>query len=440
MQATQKRLGVLVHDVGSGSPLAGLPLVAVAAYEPTPPNPPESPDQVPSVVSAGPRVPLGLLASDHAGYVSFSLRPLGLKAAQTLTDLKVANRLAQLWIKPLGSAAPWQDVLDEGSLSDEALFTVVSIPDATSLARRPDLPSMQEPDLADWRLSPGSFVVNPAMLVGSGDCESLTPSQFATHEYRFSKLIRLRGRSSPNSRRGELKPYIDEYTVSWYPIGHGLGQIAYSVPLAPGESVNLAFIDWSRKDEAARSEDLSITEQLQHNLHRDRAIDETMNASLHKWQHGGSIMGGVAGSYSPGGGLSASGALGGGYTTTSGDRNVTADTSQKLSDTVAQATSVARRLNSTVIVQSNQASRRPSRPASSPTTTTATHSLSSITRSCDISASRRVGLRAGPYCSSATTWSLSIHRPRPRIGCRSRQRYSTSGCGHAWTCLTIWQA
>jgi hypothetical protein len=98
--------------------------------------------------------------------------------------------------------------------------------------------------------------------------------------------------------------------------------------------VNLAFIDWSRRDEATRSEDLTIAEQLQHNLHRDRAIEETMNASLHEWQRGGSVMGGVAGSYSPGGGMSASGALGGGYTTTSGDRNATAHTAQHLSDAV----------------------------------------------------------------------------------------------------------
>jgi hypothetical protein len=134
---------------------------------------------------------------------------------------------------PLSSSSPWLDVLEHGSLSDEALFVVLSISDADSLARRPDLPAMHEPGLADWRLSPGSFAVNPSLLVGSGDRESLTPSQFTAHEYRFNKLVRLREHTTSSSPNDQLRPYIDEYTLRWYPIGHGLGQIAYSVPLAP---------------------------------------------------------------------------------------------------------------------------------------------------------------------------------------------------------------
>jgi hypothetical protein len=94
--ATQARPGVLIHDTASGAPLAGIPLVAVAEYEPLRTALEESPDETPPKRVAGPRVSLGMLASDHAGYLSFSLRPLGLQEAQMVSDLKVKNRAGAL--------------------------------------------------------------------------------------------------------------------------------------------------------------------------------------------------------------------------------------------------------------------------------------------------------------------------------------------------------
>ena len=61
---------------------------------------------------------------------------------------------------------------------------------------------------------------------------------------------------------------------------------------------------------------------------------------------GGSGMGIAAG---------ASNAIGGAYSTTSGSRDIAANTVQKLSDNVAQAATSSRELHSTVVVQSSQA-------------------------------------------------------------------------------------
>ncbi len=138
--------------------------------------------------------------------------------------------------------------------------------------------------------------------------------------------------------------FVNEYRLSFIPIGHSLGQILYSFPLAPGESVNFAVIDWTRRDSALRNETTKLNESLVHELRRDRIITETVQASIDEWQRGGSLMGGNASS--AGGAMGGSGmgvaagasnAIGGAYSTSSGSRDIAGDTVQKLSDNVAQA-------------------------------------------------------------------------------------------------------
>lgn len=49
-------------------------------------------------------------------------------------------------------------------------------------------------------------------------------------------------------------------------VGHSLGQVVYSLPLAPCESVNIAVIDWSLQDTTVRTDDRRATETLFMNL------------------------------------------------------------------------------------------------------------------------------------------------------------------------------
>jgi hypothetical protein len=152
-----------------------------------------------------------------------------------------------------------------------------------------------------------------------------------------------------------------EYLTTWQPLGHTLGSIIYSLPLAPGEIVKIAIIDWARKSKDSRDEDLTVKEQLAHNTHRERTISETVEAALHEWQRGGSIMGGNSGgaglsaSYGPVG-IAAGNAhsFGGAYSTSSGDRNITASTVQQASDAFAQHSASFRELRSTIVIQSDQ--------------------------------------------------------------------------------------
>lgn len=321
--------------------------------------------------------PLGTLSSDHAGYLSYDLsRAIG-SFKQRMAGADLSKTDVAIFMYPWGHDDLKADVLQQSRFTPEIIFgkLPVEFPEAFDEVKRITLPSMQNPGLEDWYLSPGSFALNPAFFIGADGCENLYPANFATQEFRIFQIIRGTKilitpstkveetvTEGPNGRTVnrhtvtvlEVRAgWTLEYMVSWQPLGHTIGQIVYSLPLAPGETVKIAVIDWARKSIDSRNEDLTVKEQLAHNTHRDRNVSETVDAALHEWQRGGSFMGGVAGSYG-GAGFGISGALGGGYSTSSGDRNVHASTAQQISDAFAQASSSVRELRSTIVIQSDQ--------------------------------------------------------------------------------------
>ena len=82
------------------------------------------------------------------------------------------------------------------------------------------------------------------------------------------------------------------YSIEWLPVGHGLGQVLYSMPLAPGEQVNIAIVDWARTDSASRQEQTGLTDTLTHDTVRDRNVGEVVDASLREYQRGSTTMAG----------------------------------------------------------------------------------------------------------------------------------------------------
>ena len=148
--------------------------------------------------------------------------------------------------------------------------------------------------------------------------------------------------------------HVFQDLTEWFGIGHSLGQVQYSLPLAPAEKVKIAIVDWSRQDRAARTEETDFKESLVHGWTRDRSVSETVHATLNEWQRGGSVIAGASGAAALGPvGLTVG--LGGSYTTSSGTRELAADTMQRITDAFHQASSAMRELRSTVVVQSSQA-------------------------------------------------------------------------------------
>ncbi|MBL7703413.1 MAG: hypothetical protein JNM14_14275, partial [Ferruginibacter sp.] len=320
--------------------------------------------------------PLGMLATDHAGYLSYSLKNVPKNPFPLFNELQYA-----IYLYPMGKEAAKIDALEQGRITPDAIVAKLEIekPLFEANLKALNLPAMQNPDLADWYMSPGSFAALPSALIGADGCENLFPANFATQEFRFRQVVRLTAADSPvgfpsNYRYG----YLDEYKVTLLPIGHSLGEIKYSLPLAPGESVKLAIIDWSRMDSSARTEDNSLKEQLYHNQMRDRTITETATAALREMQSGnsgidksdfsagkaisgaasGALAGVAAGPFGViagalvggiGGGLT--GDIKGTHSTSTGSRDVATKNVQKLTDSFSQASSVLKEYHSTVVVQ-----------------------------------------------------------------------------------------
>ncbi|KAH7232389.1 uncharacterized protein BKA55DRAFT_581055 [Fusarium redolens] len=225
------------------------------------------------------------------------------------------------------------------------------------------LPSLQYPSLWDWQISPGSFAATPQTLIGADGCETLIPSNLiAIETLPLRQIQRIIGSSGLEPVSAEYPiALIVEYMVEVVPIGHSLGQILYSLPLAPGESVSLAVLDWRRNDSGTRGKATKLDEGLVHDQARDRTITELLSGAIDEWQRGGSVVGGISG----GGGASASmgamgasggdmASLGGAYTTSSGTRDISVSTMQKVVDKVHQASNALRALTSTVVVNTDQ--------------------------------------------------------------------------------------
>lgn len=318
--------------------------------------------------------PLGVLTTDHVGYVSFDLKRLRpevqLMLAEAIearrNDPEVVSKLA-IWVYPYGYAGKF-DAFSQARFAFDAVVARLPVR-ATPLP--PALMNMgpralQNPSITDWRLSPASFAASPKTLVGENGCEELVPANVALQEFVLRQVVRV---TDPPADLAVPNPYkfayVDDYKVSWFSLGHSLGEILYSLPLAPAESVKLAVIDWSWDSLTQRDEQTKLTEEVLHQTHRDRTITETVKAGLKELQHGSSFMGGMASAAGATGGANLgvvglgaavgnTWSLGGSTATSDGSRDLAAENVQRLSDSFSQASSAQREINSTVVIQARQ--------------------------------------------------------------------------------------
>jgi hypothetical protein len=416
-----------VVDNDTGRPVSGVAVLATVELD------------------GGRQIPIGTLASDAAGYVSFDLRgTIGEASPMQVCVTPVGDEPAALTLGCTGttpSDLTLPFVLRVHGLGGAGCSGCEDEAGARPLAVQiPDLPAVQNPDLLDWRISPSSFAISRPLVLGDSTCQMLVPAEgakFATNTYRFIQVVRRAvttgmatagkrgsygsdagpvqaaasvladlvsgaltseervvppagavrqpppGSDTPHSattvvgvafdtsRNPELGQVLS-FRQTWSPLTHSLGKIAYSLPLAPCESVNIAVIDWSRGDQAVRNDQAKSTENLVHSQRRDRSIDEAVDSALSESQGGWSLQAGLGGavrssasgtvpiegvdvSMSAGQGLV--GGFGYGTAQSWGERDLTGSSLQDLHDSIVQATSVVRQLNSTVVVQSSQQER-----------------------------------------------------------------------------------
>lgn len=151
--------------------------------------------------------------------------------------------------------------------------------------------------------------------------------------------------------------------------GYSMGDLLYSLPLAPGQKKQLVIYDWNRVDEASRAESTDVAEQLSHSLSRDRDIDEILTGTMSESMKGGSKAKtkgwstglGLAGSGSKDNvslgistGFNLSGGSGSSSAWQDSTRDMTSSLHNRLRDSTMQATSSVRSQRSTVVTSARQ--------------------------------------------------------------------------------------
>ncbi len=154
--------------------------------------------------------------------------------------------------------------------------------------------------------------------------------------------------------------HLLEYREVWRADGYSLGDLVYSLPLAPGQRRQIAVVDWERRSRSAREESLEFEEELDALLERDRDIREIVGSDLHETTSAGSrnttwgVAGGIGAGFI-GSGFGIFGGVAGGASGSDSQawqrsaRRFSADSLQQLRDRVGQRSSAVRSQRSTVV-------------------------------------------------------------------------------------------
>lgn len=299
-------------------------------------------------------------------------------AASTIDVFDVRGLYPLLYTRPefktalsaQNAAAIGAALLDFISGTDEALYLKA---DASS-ARGP-VGHVDNPDQKDYEMSPESFVSRSPIKTGEGDgCEHLTPATLPLRQYSMYHVVvydvavakdgvqtsipSVNG--TPPLDRRVLWGQILEFEQEWKSLGHSLGEVKYSLALAPGEAIKIAVIDWQRNDAGSRLGANASADKLTHDQTVDRDIDDIVKGRVTEQQSGSTFMAGLAGAMDfqiPQYGISAAGrhSIGYGTSNTEGKRDVSADAHQNVHLETLQRSNLIRSQNSSVIVQATQA-------------------------------------------------------------------------------------
>lgn len=147
----------------------------------------------------------------------------------------------------------------------------------------------------------------------------------------------------------------------WKADGYSLGDLLYSLPLAPGQQKRISILDWSMTQVSSRRASRTVTENLEADLSRDRDVQEIIRASLSENMEAKSsarttsVGGGIAGFIGPlvfgaAGGVSNANST---ASQTSG-REVTGSALNKIRDRTLQSASAVRSQRATVVQETKQ--------------------------------------------------------------------------------------
>ena len=154
--------------------------------------------------------------------------------------------------------------------------------------------------------------------------------------------------------------HVLHFRQVWRADGYSLGDLLYSLPLAPGQKRLVSMVDWTRRTTAQRTEALEYEEQMEALVQRDRDISEIVGSHLDEQIDAGSSSSTTAGGGGIGAGFIGSGfgifaGVAGGASGSSSSswqdssRTLSGNSLQQLRDRTTQRASSVRSMRSTTI-------------------------------------------------------------------------------------------
>ena len=263
---------------------------------------------------------------------------------------------ATIWLKGISDSETWkfsvagheEKTIQAAAIDPEAFVSVEiplkpGAPVKGSPAKHFEPPREYSPPFARILASEDEYVRVPH----TKGCDVPVPAAQASSDFLIYQLVRRPHGGETDANLTSIKPILavfnDDFKVpfgvrfgdrviyrqTWRLLGQSLGDLVYSLPLAPLESVNLAIVEWSREDLAQRDEATIATESLLHAQFRDRSVIETVATAVSEYQGGFAVIGGVGGA-----GPGVAGGVGAGTSHSWGNRNLVGESVQQLSDAV----------------------------------------------------------------------------------------------------------
>lgn len=154
--------------------------------------------------------------------------------------------------------------------------------------------------------------------------------------------------------------HLLRFKQEWVADGYSMGNLLYSLPLAPGQKKQLAVVDWERRETTTRDEFRESRDSLEASIDRDRDVSEVVAGTLNESIRGGSSAStggfggglGVAGIFGSVGGLLG---IGGGFASADSDswqnssRSTSANALNQLRDRTVQSASSVRSQRTSVV-------------------------------------------------------------------------------------------
>jgi hypothetical protein len=173
--------------------------------------------------------------------------------------------------------------------------------------------------------------------------------------------VQWEGDASVNQATTLGKGHILEWRVRWRSNGYSLGDVAYTLPLAPRQVKRISKISWERRELALRSEIETQRDTLEQDTSRNRSYEDALRSNLNEWSKGGSkssttgAAGGIGFALGPvviGGGAAHGSARSSAWQ--KGGRSLAASEQQSLRDSIRQYSESLRQRESTVVTEISQ--------------------------------------------------------------------------------------